>query len=38
MSFTIWEPSGTMFIQWFATMDDVIASMVKNPHNTYHRN
>jgi hypothetical protein len=38
MSFTIWEPSGTMFIQWFPTMGHLIASMVKNPQNTYHRN
>ena len=38
MSFTIWEPSGQRFIQWFPTIDAVIASMVKNPQNIYHRN
>jgi hypothetical protein len=38
MSFTIYEPSGTMFIQWFSTIDDLINSMIKNPENTYHRN
>jgi hypothetical protein len=37
MSFTIWEPNGTMFIQWFSNIDDLIKSMIKNPNNTYHR-
>jgi hypothetical protein len=38
MSFTIYEPSGQMFIQLFFTMDELIKSMLKYPHNTYHRN
>jgi hypothetical protein len=38
MSFTIYEPSGLMFIQWFNNIDAVIASMLANPNNTYHRN
>ena len=38
MSFTIYEPSGQMFIQWFPTIDALIKSMLKNPTNTYHRN
>lgn len=38
MSFTIYEPNGTMFIQWFSNIDDLIKSMVKNPKNIYHRN
>jgi hypothetical protein len=38
MSFTIYEPSGTMFIQWFFNMDELIKSMLKNPNNVYHRN
>jgi len=38
MSFTIYEPGGQMFIQWFSSIDLLIASMVKNPQNIYHRN
>jgi hypothetical protein len=38
MSFTIYEPSGTMFIQWFFNMDELIKAMLNNPQNTYHRN
>jgi hypothetical protein len=38
MSFTIYEPSGQMFIQWFFNMDELIKSMLKNPNNVYHRN
>ena len=38
MSFTIYEPNGTMFIQWFFNIDELIKSMAKNPHNIYHRN
>lgn len=38
MSFTIYEPNGTMFIQWFSDIDKLISSMLKNPQNTYHRN
>jgi hypothetical protein len=38
MSFTIYEPGGQMFIQWFSTIDALIASMVKNPKNNYYRN
>lgn len=38
MSFTIYEPGGTMFIQYFFTTDELIRSMIKNPNNAYHRN
>ena len=38
MSFTIYEPSGLMFIQWFDDIDKLITSMIKNPNNTYYRN
>ena len=38
MSFTIYEPSGQRFIQWFFTMDELIKSMLKYPNNVYHRN
>jgi hypothetical protein len=38
MSFTIYEPSGLMFIQWFNNIDALITSMLANPNNTYHRN
>jgi hypothetical protein len=38
MSFTIYEPDGRMFIQWFFNMDELIKSMLKNPKNVYHRN
>jgi len=38
MSFTIYEPSGQRFIQWFANIDELLKSMTKNPNNTYHRN
>jgi hypothetical protein len=38
MSFTIYEPDGRMFIQWFFNMDELITSMLKNPNHVYHRN
>ena len=38
MSFTIWEPSGQRFVQWFPDMDALLKSMLNNPHNVYHRN
>ena len=38
MSFTIYEPNGTMFIQWFFNIDELIKTMLDNPQNTYHRN
>ena len=38
MSFTIYEPGGQMFIQWFSNIDDLIKSMIKHPTNVYHRN
>jgi hypothetical protein len=38
MSFTIYEPNGQMFIQWFTDIDSLLKSMLKNPNNTYHRN
>ena len=38
MSFTIYEPSGTMFIQWFFNIDELIKSMLKYPNHVYHRN
>jgi len=38
MSFTIYDPSGQRFIQWFADIDALLKSMAKNPNNIYHRN
>jgi hypothetical protein len=38
MSFTIYDENGTMFIQWFDNIDKLLASMIKNPKSTYHRN
>jgi hypothetical protein len=38
MSFTIYEPNGQMFIQYFFSMDELIKSMLANKQNTYHRN
>jgi hypothetical protein len=38
MSFTIWEPSGQRFVQWFSDIDALLKSMLSNPQNVYHRN
>lgn len=38
MSFTIYDPQGVMFIQWFDSIEKVLVSMSKNPKNVYHRN
>lgn len=38
MSFTIYQADGIKTIQWFQTIDKLIASMLANPNNTYHRN
>jgi hypothetical protein len=38
MSFTIYQADGLKVIQWFATVDSLIASMLANPNDTYHRN
>lgn len=38
MSFTIYDPQGVMFIQWFDSIDKLLASMSKNPKSVYHRN
>ena len=38
MNFTIYEPSGIMFIQWFFNMDELIKAMIKYPNNVFHRN
>jgi hypothetical protein len=38
MSFTIYQADGIKCIQWFQTIDALIASMLANPKNRYHRN
>jgi hypothetical protein len=38
MSFTIYQEDGLKVIQWFQTIDELIASMLANPKNKYHRN
>ena len=38
MSFTIYQTDGLKVIQWFPTVDGLIASMLANPNNRYHRN
>jgi hypothetical protein len=38
MSFTIYTQDGTKFQQWFPSIDELLASMVKNPKDVYHRN
>jgi len=38
MSVTIYQHNGLKVIQWFATVDELIASMLANPNDAYHRN
>ena len=38
MSFTIMQHDGMKVIQWFTNIDELIASMLKNPKDTYRRN
>jgi hypothetical protein len=38
MSFTIYQQNGLKVIQWFTTTDELIASMLANPKDFYHRN
>ena len=38
MSFTVYTHDGMKVIQWFSTIDDLLASMIKNPHDRYQRN
>jgi hypothetical protein len=38
MSFTIYQADGLKTIQWFPTVDALIASMLANPNDTYWRN
>jgi hypothetical protein len=38
VSFTIYQHNGLKVIQWFATIDKLIASMLTNPNDAYHRN
>lgn len=38
MSFTIYQADGLKVIQWFKTVDELLASMKRNPNDTYHRN
>ena len=38
MSFTIYQADGLKTIQWFPTADSLIASMLANPKDAYHRN
>jgi hypothetical protein len=38
MSFTIYQADGLKVIQWFCSVDELIASMLANPNDRYHRN
>jgi len=38
MSFTIYQADGLKIIQWFPTIESLIASMIKNPNDRYWRN
>jgi hypothetical protein len=38
MSFTIMRHDGMKAIQWFRTVDELLASMLANPKDAYHRN
>ena len=38
MSFTIYQYDGLKIIQWFKTIDELVASMLANPKDAYHRN
>ena len=38
MSLTIYQQDGMKVIQWFFTVDELIASMLAHPHDAYHRN
>ena len=38
MSFTIYQADGLKTIQWFPTVDTLIASMLANANDRYHRN
>jgi hypothetical protein len=38
MSFTIMQHDGMKVTQWFRTIDELINSMINNPHDRYHRN
>jgi hypothetical protein len=38
MSFTIYQEDGLKTIQWFKTIDELIASMIANPKDVYWRN
>jgi hypothetical protein len=38
LSFTIYQVDGLKVIQWFNTTDALLASMLANPNDAYHRN
>lgn len=38
MSFTIYTHDGTRYQQWFPSITELLASIVKNPKDAYHRN
>jgi hypothetical protein len=38
MSFTIMQHDGMKVTQWFPSINELLASMVKNPKDVYHRN
>jgi hypothetical protein len=38
MSFTIYQADGLRCIQWFPNIEILIAHMIKNPNDRYHRN
>jgi len=38
MSFTIYQADGLKVIQYFFNIEELIKSMLNNPHDAYHRN
>jgi hypothetical protein len=38
MSFTIMQHDGMKVTQWFRNIDELINSMINNPHDRYYRN
>jgi hypothetical protein len=38
MSFTIYQANGLKVIQWFKTIDELLASMLANANDRYWRN
>jgi hypothetical protein len=38
MSFTIMQHDGMKVVQWFKNVDELLASMLRNPKDSYWRN